>query len=306
MSISINEVTSDEIEKLGVDLAMVNICDKIRRLASLDRFSVSMPCTGLNRHLIAYIEYCGVPFAEFAKAYLVNLQPYMVIGKQDKAKGTNYICAIDDVYRVFVYIKLNAAHDEEVVISFHKDNKGEIAKSNQLIRYNNATEFVPVFANMCSGYSPETGVASIDVLVQRGLKILPLTLAGRKYRSVFIVRRRDIENFFLDYCNTYISDLYTSNLDLDSSRAGIITTLQQIPFTSYGQNIFSLLIDSLCIQSDPISRSVADFALVTYAKSVKLTYEDKKKLIAMLNERYKVLSIKAMPEILKRVTLALS
>ena len=220
-------------------------------------------------------------------------------------KGINYICAIDDVYRVFVYIKLNAAHAEEVVISFHEEDKGKTAKSKHLIRYNNETEYVPVFANMCSGYSPETGVASIDVLVQRGLKILPLILAGRKYRSVFIVRRRDIENLFLDYCNTYINDLYNSNLDLDFSRVEIFTTLQQISFTSYGQNIFSLLIDSLCIQSDPISRSVADFALVTYAKSVKLTHEDKKKLIAMLNERYTVLSIRAMPEILKRVTLAL-
>lgn len=87
MSISIKDMSVDEIAQLGIDLTMISICDKIRQLASLDRFSVSMPCTGLNRHLIAYIEYCVVSFAEFAKAYLVNLQPYMIIGKYEGEKG---------------------------------------------------------------------------------------------------------------------------------------------------------------------------------------------------------------------------
>ena len=307
MSISVQELTSDEVSALDVDLSMVSICDKIRRLASLDRLSVSMPCTGLNRHLIAYIEYCGVSFAEFAKAYLVNLQPYMLLRKQEQEKGSNFICVIDNVYRVSVYIKMNVTQGEEVVISFHEGNKSGVAKSNRLIR-RGATDYVPVFVNTCSGYSIELGIVSVNVLVQRGLKVLPLTLAGRKYKGVFIVRRRDIENIFLEYCNTYISDLYTSNLNLDFSKVEIFTSLQQISFTSYGRNIFetiSLLVDSLCIQPDPISRSAADFALVTYAHSLELTHEDKKKLISMLYERYSVSSVRAMPEILKRVTLAL-
>lgn len=309
MSISVHELTSDEISALGVDLSMVAICDKIRRLASLNRLRIDTSAhrSGLNKHLLSYLEYCNLDKLDFIKGYLANLQPYMLERKQEQEKGTNFICVIDNVYRVSVYIKMNATHGEEVVISFHEDNKSGIAKSNHLIK-RNITDYVPVFANMCSGYSPETGIVSVDVLVQRGLKVLPLTLAGRKYRNVFIVRRRDIETVFLDYCNTYISDLYTSNLNLDFSKVEIFTSLQQISFTSYGRNIFetiSLLVDSLCIQLDPISRSAADFALVTYAHSLELTHEDKKKLISMLNERYSVSSIRAMPEILKRVTLAL-
>lgn len=97
------------------------------------------------------------------------------------------------------------------------------------------------------------------------MKTLPIDVIGFKCKDVFIVRKGDIDRQFLDYCNQYIRDLYTSNLKLDFDQVDVFSMLQQISFTSYGRDTFSsisLLIDSIAIQQDSISKQTADFALV--------------------------------------------
>lgn len=309
MPLQIPDLTPEELQVREVDLSMVAICKKIRRLANLDRLRLdtSTHHSGLNKHLLDYITYCGLDALEFVKGYLANLQPYMLTRKQEQEKKAGYLCILDNAYRVSVYIKIDTTEGEEMVVSFHEDNKKGIAKGNQLIQYSNIlnhVEYVAVFVNNCVSYSAETHDAVVDVLVQRGLKVVPVTIAGRKYKDVFIVRRQAIDTVLMEYCNSYLSDLYTSTLALDYSKVNVFTALQQLSFTSYGRNIFetfSLLIDSLCVQSDVVSRTIADFAIVTYAKSVQLTVENKKQLVDMLRERYAVSSVRAMPTILDRI-----
>ena len=80
--------------------------------------------------------------------------------------------------------------------------------------------------------------------------------------------------------------------------------LQQISFTPYGKDTFSsisLLIDSLCVQHDYISKSVADSALVTFVQTLKLTNEQKKELNDLLDKKYMVTSIKGIDLILTRI-----
>ena len=140
------------------------------------------------------------------------------------------------------------------------------------------------------------------------MKVLPLDVIGFKCKDMFIVREADINQQFLNYCNEYIRDLYTSNLKLDFDSIEIFSMLQQISFTSYGRDTFSsisLLIDSLTTQKDAISRQTADFALVTFAQSLKLTDEQKADLTELLDEKYKVTSIKRIDDILYRVKAAL-
>ena len=118
------------------------------------------------------------------------------------------------------------------------------------------------------------------------------------------MREGDIDRQFLDYCNQYIRDLYTSNLKLDFDQVEILSMLQQISFTSYGRDTFSslsLLIDSIAIQQDSISKQTADFALVTFTQSLKLTENQKKELIELLNEKYMVSDIKSIDDILYRI-----
>ena len=121
-------------------------------------------------------------------------------------------------------------------------------------------------------------------------------------------REGDIDRQFLDYCNQYIRDLYTSNLKLDFDQVEVFSMLQQISFTSYGRDTFSslsLLIDSIAIQQDSISKQTADFALVTFAQSLKLTENQKKELIELLNEKYMVSDIKSIDDILYRIKSAM-
>lgn len=103
-------------------------------------------------------------------------------------------------------------------------------------------------------------------------------------------------------------DLYTSDLDIDFNQIDVFTMLQQISFTSYGKDTFStisLLVDSLVKQKDSISKSVADFALLTFSQNLVLTKEQADELCSLLEERYRVTSIKGIDSILRRVELSI-
>lgn len=307
--LGMREITEDEAEKIGVNLTMVGICRTLRKLAKLNRLKLddTVHRSGLNQHLFHYIAYCGQTPLEYVRTYLSNLQPYMIERRKDQEKRRAFICVIDNMYRVSVYIKVDKTFGQEIVVSFHEDNIRGVAKTNDLIK-NQSNRLVAVFADSYGSIEKNTGNVSLHILAQRGMKVLPLDVIGFKCKDVFIVRETDINQQFVNYCNEYIRDLYTSNLDLDFDSIEVFSMLQQISFTSYGRDTFSsisLLIDSLTTQHDAISRQAADFALVTYAQSLQLTEEQKAELTELLEEKYKVTSIKAIDDILYRVKTAL-
>lgn len=246
----------------------------------------------------------------YAKEYaqdLSNLQPYMIERRKDQEKQASFICVVDNMYRISVYIKADNSFGDEMIISFHEDNIRGVAKTNSLIK-NTKDRLVPVIADSYGSINRENGNVSVKLFVQRGMKTLPIDVIGFKCKDVFIVREGDIDRQFLDYCNQYIRDLYTSNLKLDFDQVEVFSMLQQISFTSYGRDTFSslsLLIDSIAIQQDSISKQTADFALVTFAQSLKLTENQKKELIELLNEKYMVSDIKSIDDILYRIKSAM-
>lgn len=307
--LGMKEVDRVEAESLGIDLSMVRVCKKLRNLAKLDRLRIdeTVHRSGLNKHLFSYIEYCGLTPLEFVKEYLSNLQPFMLERRKDQEADNRFICVIDNVYRVSVYIKADNTQFDEAIISFHEDNIRGVAKDNSVMTYD-TEKYVPVFSEGYGSINEENGNVSLKVMCQRGMKVLPLTLIGFKCEDVFIVRYRDIARQFIEYCNQYIRDLYTSNLKLDYEKIEVFTMLQQISFTSYGKDTFSsvsLLIDSLTIQNDGNSRQAADFALVTFVQSLKLTSEQRNELFSLILEKYSVTSIKSIDTILYRIQDAL-
>ena len=307
--LGMREISEEEARKIGIDLSMVGICKKLRKLAKLDRLQLDETThrSQLNLHLFKYIKYCGMSPLDYVKEYLSNLQPYMIERRKDQEKQSSFVCVVDNMYRISVYIKADNAFGEEMIISFHEDNIRGVAKTNSLVK-NNAERLVPVIADSYGSINLETGNVSVKLFVQRGMKVLPLDVIGFKCRDIFVVREGDISRQFLDYCNQYIRDLYTSNLQLDFDQIEVFSMLQQISFTSYGRDTFSslsLLIDSIAIQQDSISKQTADFALVTFAQSLKLTENQKKELIELLNEKYMVSDIKSIDDILYRIKSAM-
>lgn len=308
-NLGMREITVAEAEKLGIDLSMAKICRILRKLAKLDRLKLDETehRSGLNKHLFHYIEYCGETVLEYVKNYLSNLQPYMIERRKDQEKKKSYICVIDNMYRISVYINVDKSFGEEMIVSFHEDNIRGVAKTNALIK-NKRNRLVSVFADSYGSIDMQNGNVSVKVLAQRGMKVLPLDIIGFKCKDMFIVREADINNQFLNYCNEYIRDLYTSNLNLDFDKIEVFSMLQQISFTSYGRDTFSsvsLLIDSMVSQPDAISRQAADFVLITFVQSLQLTDEQKKELVELLNEKYMVTSIRGIDDILYRVKTAL-
>lgn len=295
----------DIISRYNVNIQNVSLCKKIRNLGKLDRIKLdeSEHRSGLNKHLLQYLEYCGVTPLDYIKDYLSNLQPYMIERRQDQEKFPGAICILDNVYRVSLYIKVNSSQFEEVIVSFHENNHNGIAKTNSLIRPKQL-EYAFIFADRITAYYEGTNTYSVHAIMQRGLKKLPVNVSGKKYKDGFIVLRSDVERVFLDYCNEYIRDLYTSDLQIDFSKVEVFSMLQQISYTSYGSDTFSsisLLIDSLTIQNDTISRSTADFALCTFVQNLQLTDEQRANLLQLLEEKFRVTSIKQIDSILERV-----
>ncbi len=302
-----NIITVTEAEENGVSMDMVRICREIRKLAKLDRLKIdeTVHRSGLNKHLYSYIEYCGIDVKDYIKDYLSNLQPYMIERFTAQESDNNYICVLDNMYRVSLYIKLDKTFGNEVIVSFHENNKRGIAKENNLIR-NKTERFVPVFAEELCARIEGAVKEEIKILIQRGMLLLPIRIMGQKCENgVYIVNERDIETPVIEQCNQYLRDMYTSDLDLEAlDKVELFSVLHQISFTSYGNTVFSnisLLIDNLAMQKSVIGKKVADFALVTYVENLLIDEDQSKELIELLDEKYKVKSQKGIEFIIDRI-----
>jgi hypothetical protein len=299
------DLTFEQVKQFGVDTSMIAVCRKLRRLAKLDRLKIddTQHWSGLNKHLFDYVNYCGRNMLDFVKSYLSNIQPYMIERKKDQEHKDTFICVIDNLYRISVYIKVDMKQFEEIIISFHEDNKRGVARTNDVLKIDNR-RIVPIFADQVLAKLSNENKYSVKAIFQRGLLELPLDLVAVKCQDIFLVDMRAINNLFISYCNDYIRDLYASDLNLDFNTISVFSMLQQISFTSYGKDTFSsisLLIDSFSVQQDPISRGVADYALITFAQNLQLTAEQRNELVNLLNEKFKVTSIKGIDLILQRV-----
>lgn len=300
-------ITVAEAEAEGISFDSVRVCRQIRNLAKLDRVEIdySEHRSGINKHLFSYIEYCGMDVKKYITEYLSNLQPYMITRNQSQEQNKNFICVLDNLYRVSLYIKIDKTFGEEVVVSFHEDNKRGIAKENNIIQ-NRTNSRVPVFADQIVSHVSGTDRYGIKLLVQRGMLLLPIELMAEKCENgLYLVNERDIETPIIAECNQYLRDLYTSNLELEAlDKVEIFSVLQQISFTSYGNDVFSnisLLIDNVAIQPGALHKKAADFALVTYVGNLKLDADQTEELKHLLQEKYQVSSQRQIGLVVERI-----
>ena len=283
-----------------------NLARKLRRLARLDRLRIdeSEHASRLNLHLFKYLDFLGLDKMAFVKEYLSHIQPYMISHVSDQEKFENAVCVLDEYYRISVYIKVDATKGEEIVVSFHENNKGGVARRNSLIRRD---DYVYVFADSIGSRVAGTDNYSINMFIMRGVRVFPLNIAAIRYdEDGFMVRASNINNALVEISNRYLEDLYTSELDF--SEIELFSSLRQLSFSSFGNDVFSnlsLLIDSLIVQKDAICRQIADAALCIYCGNLELVDSEKKELIDTLKIRFSVNSIKAMPQILERIELNL-
>jgi hypothetical protein len=296
-----------EAEQNGISMKMVGICREIRNLAKLDRIQLyeTTHRSGLNKQLYSYIEYCGIDVKDYIKDCLANLQPYMLERFFSQEPIKNFICVLDHMYRISLYIKHDKFFGKEVIVSFHENNKRGIAQENNMIQ-NKPDYLVPVFADEICARIDGAAKEEIKVLMQRGMLLLPVRIMGQKCENgVYIVNEQELEIPIIEQCNQYLRDMYTSDLDLAAlDKVELFSVLHQIPFTSYGNTVFSnisLLIDNLALQKSTIGKKAADFALVTYVEHLILDDDQAIELIGLLDEKYKVKSQRGLDLILERV-----
>ncbi len=295
------DVENVEVKELTTKKAL---CKRLRRLARLDRIKLdeSEHASGLNLHLFRYLEFLGIDKLTYIKKYLEHIQPFMITEVSSQEKFENAICVLDEFYRISVYIKLDATKGEELIVSFHENNKDGIAKRNPL---RNTGEKVYVLPETISSHVVGSDLYTVNLLITRGVTTLPISISAHRYDDEgFLVNLQDITRALVETANSYLQDLYTANMDYSAIEP--FYSLQQISFTSYGTDVFSsisLLVDSLLIQMSPLGKQVADAAMCIYCNTIELTHEAKKELLETLSARYKVNSVRALPEILERIEL---
>ena len=114
------ELTYDMLEKEGIDTSNINICEKIRKMAKLDRIRLddSEHRSGLNRHLFDYLDYCGTMVS--------------ILGA-DLESGHNAALAI----------MTTDTHEKEIAVEFELDGKtvtiGGMCKGSGMIHPNMCT-----------------------------------------------------------------------------------------------------------------------------------------------------------------------
>ena len=283
-----------------------DLVKRLKKLARLSRIRLdeSEHDSGLNKHLFKYLDYLGIDKLEYIKNYLCHIQPFMITEIKSQEKWDNAICILDEFYRISLYIKVDATKGEEIIVSFHESNKGGIAKSNYEPK---RWDWVYIFADSLGSHVLGTDSYSINLFIMRGVKLLPIIVPAKKYDDEgFVVRYWYINRELMDICNDYLQDLYTSDLDFSSIQP--FSSLQQLSFTSFGNDVFSnisMLIDSMLVQKDPNSKQVADAALCIYCNNVEITDSGKTELLETLEARFSVNSIRIMPQIIERVEMNL-
>ncbi len=303
------DVTTKQYEAFEIDTDLLikkQLAYKLRRLTRLDRIRLdeNEHASKYNLHLLKYLEYVGLDKLDYIKKYLSNIQPFMITEMKSQEKFENAICVLDNYYRISVYIKADATKGEEVMVSFHENNKNGIAKKDS-VSHNN--RYVYVFAESVGSFVETSKAYTINLFITRGVSTFPINVPAKRYDDEgFVVNFTYINNALVDIANQYLEDLYTADLDFES--VNLFTSLKQLSFTSYGNDSFSnisLLIDSILIQEDFLSKQIADSALCIYCSSLELLESDKRELLGTLRDRFKVNSVKALPQIIERVEMNL-
>lgn len=281
----------------------IDICYRLRKLANLDRIKLKneVHANEISDNLFRYLKLCGKDPEQFAKEYIANLHPFMIERRKDQEYKDSIICVLDKFYSVSLYIKVDSQKMEEVIISFHESHTKGIGRLNFGKRRN---ERVPVIANSIKAHINGTDMYTIDVRIQRGILVVPIEVSARKIGGEYYVLYSDIETALVGLCNAYIEDVYCAREELNIDDIAMFSYLQQLSFPSYGRDNVStifLLIDSFYAQNDILSRSAADFALVTYVRNLILDDKQKNELVSMLEDRFKVQSRKGADEFVKRI-----
>lgn len=237
------------------------------------------------------------------KDYLSNLQPYMIVRRKDQEYDKNIVCVVDTMYKISVYIKADMTQFEEVVVSFHEDNKRGVAHVNEHKVF--TVPYVPVFADTITGKLADVNKYTVRVFIQRGLLSLPVEISGFLCKDVFVVSPVAIETKCVEFCNNYIRGLYLADFNLNYDEVDVFTVLEQITFSSYARDALSsisLLMDSVQIQSNDFMKTIADSALMTYVKNLKMSDENRKELAGLIQSKYRVRAERNIDALVKRVT----
>ena len=282
-------------------LHIINVCKKIRKLAKLEQFKLDTSdfSDSENLHLFLYLNYCHVSTEGFVKGYLSNLQPYMISGTQTGSYNT--VCVLDEIHHVSLKIKLDEAQSEEMIVSFHKCHKVDVAKNHSCLKVK-GTDKVQVLSDCITGGITNTNTKAIDILIPRGIINIPVSLVGElQPDGTFLVSKNSLGKAMLDVCDDYLKELYTSTLDIDAlDNVKIFSSLQQVPYTLKGNTVFSnisLLVDNMTASLNPLHTQSAGFALMTYINSLIMTADQKTELIDLIHEKYSDSSQKGIEDV---------
>lgn len=289
------------------DEIIINICRDIRMMANFgqikyfpevrDEKNLGMKMVG-ETYFIKYLDYCGMDADKYVWEYCLCLQPYMIESYYRDDKRITAICSIYGISSTYVRVEYdcdNATNAKARLCPRCLINQnGEIMVENVTGKNSLETLQVYMFGDRICSILENTRsgepIYVIDIMVQCGIKMLPITLGVTKDGAGFRVRRMSyIKQEIEKKCLEYLEAVYSSELDLDYENVTLFTDLQYLPIRAEGRNVFlniSFLVELLTKCRDYQTIGLTDFALVGYVNSLIITSEMKNEIIDMLEQKY--------------------
>lgn len=237
------------------DKHLLNLRRKLIKLALEPRtkFDFNPHKQSNNLGIINFCKFCNVNPEEFIRIYLKNIQPFMiheVDGRTDKS--TDFSCILDATYSMPLWIEVRTTQFKEEIISFH-----ELNWDNQLLlknaRLSNTILCIP--NNIYDNYVEIGDISFFKFDIIRGFKSFELELPGKKISNSCVrVNTITYKNKLLDSINDNLATVLDPLVNLNLRDYPRFSRVNQISFTSYGDNIennVSILLDLLYIDKKP-------------------------------------------------------
>ncbi len=260
---------------------MINICRTIREMANLGQVKYCPNfCNGKNEssyaYFLKYLDYCGMSPDSYVWEYCLCLQPYMIESYCNDGRMITVLCNIYGISSTYVRVEYACENAASVLVSlcprWDRKRSDDVAVAceaevNGTMLQHSSSDGIFVFEDRICAMVENSDSYSIEVLVQCGIKMLPICIGATRNAYGFRVRRmayihQPLERMCLEYIES--AKLEDRNV-----------------FTN-----ISILIDVLLRCRDYQVMGMVDFALVGYIHSLRLTSEMKKELMDKLEGKY--------------------
>lgn len=227
-----------DLEIYDEDKFYINLCRKIQKFVSMGRITIDTDQHKLsdNKHLMKFLDLCGLSSNEIILKYLATIQPFQLIRDNLQEYGKEVYCVLDISYGIALYLKLVFSATNGLVVSFHEN---QLAKTTKYLREESGLCYAITKTDV-----PIGSTRILPVSISHGLLTFKLDLVCLVVDSDLVkISIGEVYANYLKYANDKV-------MNLTGKTHNTFSSVKNLTFTSYGETLLndvSILLDALCL-----------------------------------------------------------